>query len=183
MEVRGSVIKGIDEFVKSTHSEGYDTWKSKLSNETLSIMEKAVPSKWYPLNEGIVEPTTQMCNLFYSDKKKGAWESGRFSAETALSGIYKVFVLISTPAFMLKRASRVLTTFYNPTKIEVKNSTDKSMLLHLTELPTKNELIEYRIGGWMEKALEICGCKNLKINVPHSIAKGDPLTAYDITWE
>ncbi len=182
MKVRGSVPKSIDDFVKSNHAGQYDEWKNSLSEKTAGIIDKASTSAWYPVNEGVVEPTLAMCKLFYPDKRKGAWESGRFSAEYALSGIYKVFVLVSTPSFLLKRASRVITTFYEPTSIEVISSTDKSMELRLTELPIDNELIEYRIGGWMEKALEMCGCKNLTVNIPDSISKGAAYTTYDIKW-
>lgn len=183
MEVRGSVLQSIDEFIQANHADKYDAWKSQLSTETQDCLKSVVSTKWYPVEQGVIEPTELMCKMFYPDKKKGAWEAGRHSAKVALSGVYKVFVLISTPAFMLKRASRVITTFYSPTALEVKSSTDKSMLIQLTKLPTDNELIEYRIGGWMEKALEICGCKNLRINMPNSIAKGDPYTTYDIKWE
>ncbi|RJE72708.1 hypothetical protein [Reichenbachiella sp. MSK19-1] len=183
MEVRGSVLISIDEFMKSEHVSQYDAWKKNLSKNTLQLLDKVGPQKWCPVEDGVIDPTVQLCKLCYDDPKKGAWESGRYSAKVSLSGVYKIFVLVSTPAFMLKRSSRVMTTFYNPTNIEVKNTTDKSMLLHLTELPVNNELLEYRIGGWMEKALEICGCKNLQFNITSSLSKGDKFTAYDISWD
>ncbi|PIB35070.1 hypothetical protein BFP72_06500 [Reichenbachiella sp. 5M10] len=183
MEVRGSVLISIDEFMKSEHADQYAVWKKKLSKNTLNLLETTGPQKWCPVEDGVIDPTVQLCKLCYTDAKKGAWESGRYSAKVSLSGIYKIFVLVSTPAFMLKRSSRVMTTFYNPTNIEVANATDKSMLLHLTELPVNNELLEYRIGGWMEKALEICGCKNLQFKITSSLSKGDSFTAYDISWD
>ncbi|UXP30941.1 hypothetical protein N6H18_11320 [Reichenbachiella agarivorans] len=183
MEVRGSVLMSIDEFVKQRHAGQYSDWKDNLSADTQKLLGNVGAQKWYPVNEGVIEPTIQLCKLFYPDAKKGAWESGRYSAEAALKGVFKIFVLVSTPAFMLKRASRVMTTFYSPTNIEVIATTDKSMLLHLTELPINNELIEYRIGGWMEKALEICGCQNLQFDIKNSLSKGDPYTSYEITWD
>ncbi|MGL1887219.1 MAG: hypothetical protein OCD76_11965 [Reichenbachiella sp.] len=183
MEVRGSVLKSIDEFVSTMHSAKYDKWKESLTDETKGILKNVGPQKWYPLKDGVVDPTEKMCSLCYFDRKKGAWESGRFSAEKGLTGIYKVFVLISSPAFMLKRSSRVMTTFYSPTNIVVAHSTDNSMLLHVTELPENSELLEHRIGGWMEKALELCGCNGLVFNITSSLSKGDPYTAYDISWK
>lgn len=183
MEVRGSVLISIDEFVKERHSSDYNSWKGKLSSETLELLKNPGPQKWYPVEDGVIDPTKHLCDMFYEDAKRGAWESGRYSAEAALKGIYKIFVLVSTPSFMLKRASRIMTTFYSPTNIEVVDTTDRSMLLHLTQLPVNNELIEHRIGGWIEKALEICGCKGLKVNIKSSLSKGDDRTTFDITWE
>jgi len=36
---------------------------------------------------------------------------------------------------------------------------------------------------WIEKALEISGAKNCTFRFPKSIAKGDEVTQFDITWE
>ena len=121
--------------------------------------------------------------MFYTDKKKGAWESGRYSAKMGLTGIYKVFVLISSPTFLLKRATRVIATFYDPTDLTVADTTDNSMVIQFTQLPIKNELIEYRIAGWMEMALEICGCKNLKVDITKSMAQGSSIFETTINWD
>jgi len=43
--------------------------------------------------------------------------------------------------------------------------------------------VEKRILGWVEKALEICGCKNIKLDVVKSLIHGDPASEIEITWE
>lgn len=182
MEVRGSVVSNINAFVKEIHNDGYDQWINNLSENSQNLMKRTTSSKWYPIEDGILEPTKIMCDQFYNSPKEGAWKSGRFSAEVGLTGLYKVFVVISTPTFLIKRASRVLATFYNPTEVSVVDSSDHSMLVHFTKLPTQNEYLEYRIAGWMEKALEICGCKDLSVRTTQSIAKGDELFEVQISW-
>lgn len=182
MEVRGSVILSIDEFVKNKYTAQYETWKKKLSSETLNLLETAGSQKWYPVEAGVIDPTVELCNMFYPDAKQGAWESGRYSAEASLTGVFKVFVLISTPSFMIKRAARIMATFYSPTEIKVVESSPKSMKINLSKIPIKNELIEHRIGGWIEKALEICGCENLTVRITSSLSKGDDKTVYMINW-
>lgn len=182
MEVRGSVIGNINAYMKNTHPQDYDKWFNALSDSSQQLMTRTTSSKWYPIDDGILEPTKIMCDQFYSSPKEGAWKSGRFSAEVGLTGLYKVFVVISTPTFLIKRASRVLGTFYNPTEVTVVDSTDHSMLVHFTKLPSANEYLEYRIAGWMEKALEICGCKDLSVRTTKSIAKGDSHFEVQISW-
>jgi hypothetical protein len=184
MNVRGSVIRTIDQFVRDKHPASYQTWHHRLSDEARAIIKAANTSKWYPVEEGVLEPTRVMCELLYpTDSRKGAWESGRYSAEIALTGIYKVFVVVSTPTFMLKRATRIITTFYDPSELIVAHSTNTSMRIHFNTLPAKSELIECRIAGWMERALEICGCKELSVRTPQSLAKGDAVFAVDVYWE
>lgn len=182
MQVRGSVVSNINTYVKETHPDGYDQWINSLSELSKELMQRTASSKWYPIHDGILNPTKNMCDLFYANSKEGAWKSGRFSAEVGLTGLYKVFVVISTPTFLIKRASRVLATFYDPTDVKVVDNSDHSMLVHFTRLPTPNEYLEYRIAGWMEKALEICGCKELSLRISKSIAKGDDLFEVQISW-
>jgi hypothetical protein len=43
-------------------------------------------------------------------------------------------------------------------------------------------IIEKRIGGWIEKALEITRCEDINIEISQSMAKGDPVTEYRISW-
>lgn len=183
MQVRGSVIKSIDSFVADVHSNKYQDWKKNLSEASSLLLSSVSTSSWYPVEPGVIAPTQVLCDMFYQNKKKGAWESGRYSAKMGLTGIYKVFVLVSSPAFLLKRASRVIATFYEPTDLKVVDSTDNSMVIQFTQLPIKNELIEYRIAGWMEMALEICGCKNLNINITKSMAQGRDMFETSITWD
>lgn len=182
MRVRGSVCSNINAYVQEFHADKHQQWLDSLTPESQELMKKTKSSDWYPIEDGILAPTKNMCDMFYSSTKEGAWKSGRYSAEVSLTGIYKVFVVISTPIFLIKRASRILGTFYDPTEVAVVENSDKSMLVHFTKLPVKSEHLEYRIAGWMEKALEICGCKNLSIQTPKSIAKGDDVFVVDIKW-
>lgn len=183
MQVRGSVIKSIDSFVADEHASKYEQWKKGLSSASTLLLASVSTSNWYPVEPGVIAPTRVLCDLLYTDKKQGAWDSGRYSAKMGLTGIYKVFVLISSPAFLLKRASRVIATFYDPSDLTVAHSTDTSMIIQFTQLPIKNELIEYRIAGWMEMALEICGCKNLDVKITKSMAQGDRLFETTINWD
>jgi len=41
--------------------------------------------------------------------------------------------------------------------------------------------IELRISGWRERALELCGSKNVKVTITKSLRKGDNLTEYKAT--
>ncbi len=185
MQVKGSVVKSIDNFIAEKYPARFEDWKKALSGDAQKIYSNSIfATEWYPIKESIIEPTEQMSDMFYgSSVSTAAWESGRYSADVALQGIYKVFILISTPTYIMKRASKIMASFYQPSKLEVVDSTNKSILIHILDLPIKSEIIESRIGGWMERALEICGCKGLAIEKTKSMAAGDQLTAYEIRWQ
>ena len=121
-------------------------------------------------------------SYYEGDYKKGAWESGRFSAEKALNGIYKIFVKASSPGYIIQRASRVFATYYQPCQMKILERTDKHVVLQISNMTKSDIVIEHRIAGWIEKALHISGASDVKLEFPKSIAKGDAVTTLSINW-
>ncbi len=91
-------------------------------------------------------------------------------------------MLIASLEFLMKRARKILAAFYTPAEIDIVESHSKGMLIHITKIAGKTGILENRMGGWMKKALEICGCKALDIQMGKTISKGDAYTEYVINW-
>lgn len=109
MKVKGTVVNSVKKFVQKEIDGDFDVWMNKLSPKSKEIYSGTIlATEWYPIQEGVVEPTRLIGELFYGgDIKKAAWLSGKFSAKDALTGIYKVFVLIATPQFIIRRGGRL----------------------------------------------------------------------------
>lgn len=184
MEAKGGVIASVPKFVKSTFGEpALKQWLEALSPEAAELLSgNIVASSWYPVDKMLVEPTQKICELFYRGDMEGAWESGRFSANDGLKGIYRIFVAIGTPYYIIKKAAIILPTFYKPSTIEVADIGDKAVTLHITEFPEPHPVLDARIGGWIECALEICGCKDVVVTMPKLMSKGDPYSVYQMSW-
>jgi hypothetical protein len=181
--IKGTSIKGTYDYVVQFYPERVEEWMESLSDAHKTIYSGAIiVSEWYPV-EAMIEPTKKIAELFFEgDIKKCAWDVGRFGADTVLRGIYKALIHISTPGFLINRASKILATYYQDADLEVIDSTAKYCKVRFTKLPKNEELIEYNICGWMETALEKVGCKGIKIEQLTSIAKGDSFSEYDISW-
>ena len=183
MEVKGTAVVAIKEYVKSNFPNDFKKWIDSLSPQSKEIFDGPVDAtKWYPVEDGAMEPTIKLGALFFGgNTQKGAMESGKYSAHKALTGIYKIFVKAASPAYIIQRASRVFATYYRPCEVIVIKSDSNSVDLEFTQMEEKYVVIEQRILGWIEKALEISGCENLKIDVA---TKKDELTTREvkITW-
>ncbi|MCK5469337.1 MAG: hypothetical protein KAI99_12525, partial [Cyclobacteriaceae bacterium] len=105
-----------------------------------------------------------------------------YSAEVGLKGIYKVFILIATPQFIMKRAGKILSSFYDPSVLILGDERPKGVDVHITEFSDPSEIAENRIAGWIEKALEICGEKNISVDITKSLTKGDDKTVLVVDW-
>ena len=184
MEIKGTAVIAIREYVKNDFPDRYDEWLSKLSEGAHKIYSGPInSSKWYPIKDAGIEPTRKAIEMFFhGDYEKGAWEAGKFSAQKALTGIYKIFVKASSPGYIIQRASRIFATYYQPCQMAVLDKTDTSVLLEISNMTVSDIVIEYRIGGWIEKALEISGAKNVTVEFLQSIARGDAVTQLKINW-
>ena len=185
MKVKGTILSSAQTFAKDKFPNRFDEWINSLSPESRELFTNPImASEWYDIEKGLFEPTEKLAEKFYNgDVKRVAWEMGRYSAEVGLKGIYKVFVLIATPQFIMKRGGKILSSFYDPCHLITGEIRPKGVDIIIKEFPGSSEITESRIGGWMEKALEITNVKNITIEKTKSLAKGDDQTLYVVNWE
>jgi hypothetical protein len=183
MEIKGSAVKSIPDYLKKYHPEKYATWLDSLPEKSRKIfLEPVLPSNWYSMHDAAIIPTEALGQILFSDSVKGAWQCGRFSAETALTGIYKFFIKAASPFFIIDRASRILSTYYQPSNLLVVEKGDDYVILHITQFEEPSKLIEGRIGGWIERAMEIHGVGFVDVSIEKSLTKGDTYTEFLVKW-
>lgn len=185
MDIKGTAVIAIRDFVKQNYGNKYDEWIRNLSEESQNIFNETIDSSaWYPVESGAIEPTRKIGELFYNNNPaKGAWESGRYSAHKALHGIYKIFVKASSPNYIIQRASRVFATYYRPCTMSVVDKKEKGVTLRINSPEKNDEVLENRIAGWIENALEISGADDVHINTDHSEDNDAYLTDIKISWQ
>jgi hypothetical protein len=184
MEVKGTAVLAIKEYVKTNYAPDYNKWFDSLSDKSKAIYVGPIDAtKWYPVEDGAIEPTVVLSKYFFNgDAHKGAWESGRYSAYKALTGIYKIFVKAASPTYIIQRASRVFATYYRPCEMKLASSKSHSCIVEISEMEQNLDIIEQRILGWIEQALEISGSKNVKLELKQK-SENEVVKEIFISWE
>jgi hypothetical protein len=183
MEIKGSAAKSIPDYIRKYHPEKYTQWLTSLPEKSRTIFTEGVmPSSWYSMEDAAIIPTRALGTIVFDDINKGAWQCGRFSAEVALTGIYKFFIKAASPFFIIDRAGRVFSTYYQPSEMEVVDKGSDYVVLHITQFDMPDSLIELRIAGWIERAMEIHGVATVAVDITKSLAKGDSVTEYRVKW-
>lgn len=185
METKGTAVIATRDFVKTRHGEeGLQKLMKSLDPDTAKSYSRIILSNnWFDLQKMLVEPSVKISELFYNNDKKVFWEIGRHSADHGLKGIYRLFVKVGSPQFILSKAGSILPTYYNPSEMEGEVIDKNKFSVRIIKFEKYSDVVEMRIGGWIEKALEICGCKNIKIEIPKSFLKKDDHTQYLINWD
>jgi hypothetical protein len=183
MQIKGSAVKSISDFLKKFHPEKFPIWLKSLPEDSRKIFENPVlSSNWYSLKDAAIVPTEVLGRMLYNDEVKGAWQCGRYSAESALTGIYKFFIKAASPSYIVDRAGRVFSTYYQPCRMEVVEKGNDWVKLQIRDFDESSRLIEHRIGGWIERAIEIHGVSFVTVDINKSAANGDPCTEYTVKW-
>ncbi len=184
MKVKGTALVFLPTFIKEKFGEDqFKEWLESLPSESKKIYGKQIlASQWYSLDDAFTVPLKSICERFYNGDPKASWELGRYSADYGLKGVYKLLVRLGSPEALAKRAGSVIEKYYNPSKIDCVEAVKHHSILRVTKFPDWNRHIEYRIGGYMERGIEISGGKDPKVKIPSSMTKGHPYTEYEISW-
>lgn len=182
--VRGTSILTISNFVKEKFGEDYNKFIETLYIDSKKIYtNNIIHSKWYSFKWGMKIPMLIISDMFYcNDYRKCAKELGFYTAEQTLTGIYKFFIQLGSPNFIISKANYIFKYHFKNTIIEVKLNEIKHIIVSIKDFDEINEMTEYNIGAWIEKSLIISGCNGIKIKMMKQLSISDNETLYDITW-
>ncbi len=183
MEVKGTTVLPLRAFVRERFADRYDEWLGSLPPESQKIMEWCLASDWYPIDSAYLEPTRHIVNLFFAGRERGAWEIGRFSADFALKGFLRIFMRIGSPQFSLSRGLHIFSQYYKDSQIRVSEVGKNACRIEILKFEGIHPFVEHRVAGWIERAVEICGRKPLRVDIVRSMVKGDVCTEFDVAWE
>jgi len=185
MEIKGTGIKTTREFVKTTFPDRYDTWLNALPEKAKALYSSPLINMagWYPIVEAYNTPMDKAIAMFFAGNTKNGGEAmGKFSADIALKGIYKLYLMIATPQNLMQKASVMFSTFYNPSEIKLSDVGPKTVTMQITKFENMTPVLECRIGGWCVRALELCGCKNISYKISKSLTRGETHTDLVFSW-
>jgi hypothetical protein len=185
VDVKGSVLQSLPKFIQTKFGNAaLATWLERLSPEAREIYSSPIlASVWHPIIPFLAEPTVAICDLFYSGDLRGAWDSGRYSAKMALSGIYRIFAVAAPAPTVLKKGSTAMGMLYNPCEVVFVPGEGKKGVLRITKFPDPHPALDARLGGFVEESLVICGCKHPVVTLGSMISKGHRCSEYHISWD
>ena len=179
MKIKGTAVKTIPGFVKLKYPDLYNDWINSLPENSNEIMKNPIfATNWYSALDAMIYPTQKLGDILKISHEESAWQLGRYSSEILLNSVYKIFLRVANPMFVLGRASNVLSTHYNPAIIKTSKKGRNGAIMKFESFDTKTKLAVYRIAGWVEKTIETTGFKKIDINV----FPEDSAYVIDVEW-
>jgi hypothetical protein len=185
MEVKGTALITTRDYVKNHYPERYQAWIDSLPDTSKHLLMGTVMNAgWYPLKEGYVVPVDRITSMFFSNNAQACGDAlGRYSADIALNGIYKAFLMIATPKFLMQRASSIMSNYYKPSEIITIENGPKQVTLEISKFDEISAPLEYRIAGWCKRALELAHSKNVRYTITKALSRHQGKTEIVFTWD
>jgi len=164
VEIKGTAVSDTIKGIKKRF--GDQTYKNivdQLKGETRTLFERSLilASNWYSL-DAFAQFLEMFLKVAVQGNEQELIKRSEVVIERQLSGIYKWFVKLGSPEFVLNRISAVHRTYFQGVSIEVNLPSPGRAILKYTGFAKQHRLIGPIIIGFYRKALEISGAKEVK---------------------
>ncbi len=153
-----------------------------LSDSSRAVLESLILfSEWYPLDAFAEFLEADVRETASGDREILTKRSEKV-IESHLRGVYRIFVKLGTPRFVISRISGVHETYFRGVKIipEFEGHTAK---IKYFGFQSKHSIMEPVIMGFFRKALEISGANRVDLKFTIPIAQGGSYSELTVTWQ
>jgi hypothetical protein len=183
VQIKGSAIKETIEQVK--HRAGEPALRKildLLSQEDRTILQAEIfTSSWYSLDL-FVRFLELEIRILADGKEEMVTRGSEAVIERQLRGIYRAFVKLGSPEFVIKRVAAVHATYFQGVSIDVQLPERGRALIKYVGFEPQHRIMGFAIIGFFKKALEISGAKNVVIYFPTPIEEGGEYTELSLAW-
>jgi hypothetical protein len=153
-----------------------------LDVETRKVCEGEIfSSTWYPLD--LFTRFLEIEIKVLADGNEEMVTRGSEAViERQLRGIYKAFVKLGSPEFVIKRIAAVHATYFQGVPIDVKLEGNNRALVRYSGFEKQHRIMGFAIVGFFKKALEISGAKDVVIRFSVPIEEGKEYSELSIAW-
>jgi hypothetical protein len=137
------------------------------------------PSGWYSLD---VFAEFLRCTIQPGEPATLLAQRSEAAIEHQLRGVYRMFVKLGTPTFVLKRMAVIHQTYFRGVTIEVESIGKRQAFVRYAGFRPQHEILEHVIVGFFRKALELSGAQGCIINVVTPIASGRRIAEFELNW-
>jgi hypothetical protein len=183
VQIKGSAIKETIEQIKSRAGEAaFQKILGLLDDETRKVLEGQIfSSTWYSLD--LFTRFLEIEIKVLADGNEEMVTRGSEAViERQLRGIYKAFVKLGSPEFVIKRIAAVHATYFQGVPIEVQLHGHGRAIVKYTGFEKQHRIMGFAIVGFFKKALEISGAKDVAIHFSVPIEDGKGNSELSIAW-
>lgn len=182
-KIKGPGPRAIVQWVKDNHGEeGVARLWDVLHPATQKMVEEGpLVTNWYPLPV-FEEFVAAADRILGSGDLSVAYEMGKFSAYYGMKTVYKIFLKVGSPEFVLKKSANIWSRYFNRGRMQAQQIEDKHWILELHDFDYTSEVFCPRVTGWIQGVADLSGAKQGQVSHTNCRCKGDPNCIWTLRW-
>jgi len=184
LHIKGTAVLDALEAIKARAGKaGLDKIISHLDPEAREIFQRPIsPSSWYSCDafsrflEADIRETA-------GGNEQELVKRAEAVIEKQLSGIYKMFVRLGSPEFVIRRIAAAHSTYFDGVQIIPEMKGPKSATIQYVGFSRNHRVMGFAVIGFFRKALEISGAKKFDVRFTVPIEAGQKFCELTLTWE
>jgi hypothetical protein len=183
VQIKGSVIQETINQIKNRAGEdAFQKILALLDEETRNVFNGEIySSTWYSL-DFFTRFLELEIRVLADGKEEMVTRGSEAVIERQLRGIYKAFVKLGSPEFVIKQIAAVHATYFQGVPIEVQLQGRGKALIKYMGFEKQHRIMGFAIIGFFKKALEISGAKDVVIFFETPIEEGKESADLSISW-
>jgi len=179
-QVKGSMFKMIVKAIRANKSGAYDKILSAKDRKFLS--QNILSASWYPFD--IYKRAFNALAEVQAKDKTDMWiQWGRMEGEATMTTLYKQTIVEGDPHMAMEKFKRFFKLMYDFGELIIERISDKELTITYKDFEPDFKLYYYVGIGWVERFLELCGCKEVKSNFIAKSWEGAKETTLQIAWK
>lgn len=102
--------------------------------------------------------------------------------EQQLGGIYRIFIRLGSPEFIVKRLGAIHQTYFEHVRVSPSFAEERRARVRYTGFQPQHRLMEHAIVGFYRKALQLSGAKDVTATIATPLSAGRGILEVEIAW-
>jgi hypothetical protein len=182
MQVKGTAIFARAKLLKAEF--GDDQWENfiaEFGKQNQFFAKPLLPTTLIPLSD-FLAINDAIIEKFYAGDKLSYWKFGEQSAQWSLTdGPYRHVLGKKSLRAFVDQLSKIWDIYYDEGELEVTYE-EQLVHLHISGLPTPHVYFEYVTIGYIKRAMELAGAKNVKLHKVAGVDLGTGEIRYQVRF-
>lgn len=183
VQIKGSAVKETISQIRTRVSpDAFKAVLDVLDEDTRKLIEGEIfTSSWYSLDLFCRFLEVQN-RVLAGGEEEMITKGAKAVNERQLKGIYKAFIKIGSPQFVIERIAAVHATYFQGVSIEVQSSAPGKALIRYVGFEKRHRIMGFAIVGFFKTALELSRAKDAVIYFSVPIDDGDGFAELSLAW-
>jgi hypothetical protein len=183
VQIKGATIKETVTQIKTrAGDQAFQKILGLLDEDTRRIFEGEIfASTWYPLDKFTRFLEVEI-RVLANGREEVITRGAEAVNERQLLGIYKAFVKVGSPEYVIERIAAVHATYFQGVSVDVQLPEPRKALIKYIGFEKQHRIMGFAIIGFFNKALELSRANDAVIYFTTPIEEGRGYAELSIAW-